>query len=49
LAARILICPNAKRAAVIPEYEQIDIDIIKKNLRTAGMTREEYFDLLRQV
>ena len=25
----ILTCPNAKRAVVIPEYDEIDIDIIK--------------------
>lgn len=45
----ILICPRAKRAVVIPEYDEIDVDIIKNNMRTAGMTREEYFDLLKQV
>lgn len=45
----ILICPGAKRAVVIPEYNEIDVEIIKNNMRTAGMTREEYFDLLKQV
>ena len=45
----ILICPGAKRAVVIPEYDEIDVAIIKNNMRTAGMTREEYFDLLNQV
>jgi predicted RNA binding protein YcfA (HicA-like mRNA interferase family) len=45
----ILICPNAKRAVVIPEYDEIDIEIIKNNMRTAGMSREVYFDLLQQV
>ena len=42
----ILICPGAKRAVVIPEYNEIDVDIIRNNMRTAGMTREEYFGLL---
>ncbi len=28
---------------------EIDVEIIKNNMRTAGMTREEYFDLLKQV
>jgi predicted RNA binding protein YcfA (HicA-like mRNA interferase family) len=45
----ILICPRAKRAIVIPEYDEIDPDIIKNNLWTAGMTREEYFELVAQV
>ncbi len=45
----ILICPGAKRAVVIPEYKEIDVAIIKNNMRTAGMTREEYFGLLERV
>jgi len=27
---------------VIPEYDEIDVDIIKNNMRTVGMTRDEY-------
>jgi len=45
----ILICPSARCAVVIPEYDEIDPDIIKNNMRTAGMTREEYFELLERV
>lgn len=45
----ILICPQAKCAVVIPEYKEIDVLIIRNNMRTAGMTRKEYFDLLEQV
>jgi predicted RNA binding protein YcfA (HicA-like mRNA interferase family) len=45
----VLICPAARRAVVIPEYDEIDPDIIKNNMRTAGMTREEYFELLKRV
>jgi predicted RNA binding protein YcfA (HicA-like mRNA interferase family) len=40
---------GAKRAVVIPEYDQIDVDIIKNNMRTVNMTREEYFDLLKNI
>ena len=29
----ILICPGAKRAVVIPEYNEIDVEIIKNNMR----------------
>jgi len=45
----ILLFPGAKRAVVIPEYDEIDVEIIKNNMRTVGMTREEYFDLLKEV
>lgn len=45
----ILICPDAKRAVVIPEYDQIDVEIIKNNMKTAHMSRDEYFDLLKRV
>jgi predicted RNA binding protein YcfA (HicA-like mRNA interferase family) len=45
----ILICPNAKRAVVIPEYDEVDVEIIKNNMRSAGMSREKYFELLKQV
>ncbi|NCO36961.1 MAG: addiction module toxin, HicA family [Armatimonadetes bacterium] len=45
----ILVCPGARRAVVIPEYDEIDVDIIKNNMRTAGMTREDHFDLLERV
>ncbi|CAN2048967.1 Addiction module toxin, HicA family [Candidatus Magnetomoraceae bacterium gMMP-1] len=41
----ILTYHNAKRAVVIPEYSEIDVDIIKNNMRTVGMTRNEYFKL----
>jgi predicted RNA binding protein YcfA (HicA-like mRNA interferase family) len=45
----ILTYPNATRAVVIPEYDQIDIDIIKNNMRTVGMSRDEYFELLKEI
>lgn len=45
----ILNYPGAKRAIVIPEYEEIDIEIIKNNMRTIGMTREQYVDLLKKL
>jgi hypothetical protein len=34
---------------VIPEYDEIDAEITKNNLRSAGISRDEYFDLLRRV
>ena len=48
ISHRILTCPNAKRAVVIPEYDGIDVEIIKNNMRTVGMTREQYFELINK-
>jgi predicted RNA binding protein YcfA (HicA-like mRNA interferase family) len=45
----VLTFPGALRAVVIPEYDEIDVEIIKNNMRTVGMSREEYFDLLKKV
>ncbi|MDA3894903.1 MAG: type II toxin-antitoxin system HicA family toxin [Desulfobacteraceae bacterium] len=45
----IFVCPNAKRAVVIPEYDEVDVDIIKNNMRTVGMSREQYFEMLAKV
>ena len=45
----ILRCPGAKRPIVIPRYDEIPVFVIKTNLRTAGMTREQYLALLEEV
>lgn len=45
----VLAYPGAKRAVVIPEYDEIDVDIIKNNMRTVNMTRGKYFELLEKV
>jgi predicted RNA binding protein YcfA (HicA-like mRNA interferase family) len=36
------------RPVVIPKYAAIPVFVIKNNLRTAGISREEYFALLRK-
>ncbi len=36
------------RAVVIPAYREIPVFIIQNNLRTAGITRDEYFLLLTE-
>ena len=38
--------PGCLRPVVIPTYAEIDVEIIKRNTRTAGMSRQRYFDLL---
>jgi len=37
------------RPVVIPDWDAIPVFIIKNNLRTAGITREEYFSLLEEI
>jgi predicted RNA binding protein YcfA (HicA-like mRNA interferase family) len=36
------------RPVVVPKYRSIPIFIIKNDLRTAGMSRDRYFELLGQ-
>ncbi len=40
--------PGCIRPVVIPKYASVPVFIIKNNLRTAGMSRERYFELLNQ-
>ncbi|HJP19876.1 MAG: type II toxin-antitoxin system HicA family toxin [Nitrospinota bacterium] len=37
------------RPVVIPNWKEVPVFIIKNNLRTAGITREEYFHLLKKL
>ncbi|HJQ23915.1 MAG TPA: type II toxin-antitoxin system HicA family toxin [Blastocatellia bacterium] len=41
--------PDYKRPVVIPKWDPVPVFIIQNNLRTAGMSRERYFELLAQV
>lgn len=41
--------PGVLRPVVIPKYKSIGLDIIKSNMRTAGMDRKRYFQLLNSV
>ncbi len=41
--------PDIKRPIVIPMYSDVPVFIIKNLLRTAGMSRERYFDLLKKT
>jgi predicted RNA binding protein YcfA (HicA-like mRNA interferase family) len=40
--------PGCLRPVIIPTYREIDPDIILSNMRSAGMTREEYFQYLSE-
>jgi predicted RNA binding protein YcfA (HicA-like mRNA interferase family) len=38
--------PGVIRPVVIPKYASAPVFIVKNNLRTSGMSRERYFELL---
>ncbi len=40
--------PDAKRAVVIPRYGEVPVSIIRNNMRTVNMHRDEYFRLLTE-
>ncbi|MDE0089400.1 MAG: hypothetical protein OXU23_27045 [Candidatus Poribacteria bacterium] len=40
--------PNAKRAVVIPRYDEVPLTVIRNNMRTVNLSREEYFQLLTE-
>ncbi len=41
--------PGLLRPVVIPTYDEVPVAIIRKNLRTAGISRDEYFRLLESM
>jgi predicted RNA binding protein YcfA (HicA-like mRNA interferase family) len=38
--------PGVGRPIVVPEYDEVGLDIIKANMRTASMSRERFLELL---
>jgi len=40
---------GVSRPVVIPAYDEVPISIIKNNLRTAGISRDNYFQLLAKI
>jgi predicted RNA binding protein YcfA (HicA-like mRNA interferase family) len=46
---RSYIKPGIARPIVIPTYDEIPVSIIRNNLKTAGISRDEYFSLLEQA
>jgi predicted RNA binding protein YcfA (HicA-like mRNA interferase family) len=46
---RSYIKPGISRPIVIPTYDEIPVAIIRNNLRTAGISRDEYLRLLEHV
>ena len=37
------------RPIIIPDWPEVPVFIIRNNLRSAGISREEYFDLLQET
>ena len=44
----VLSKPDCTRPIVIPQYREVPVFVIRNNMRTAGMDRERYFELLKQ-
>ena len=43
---RSYVKPGIARPVVIPTYDQVPVSIIRNNLKTAGISRDDYFRLL---
>ncbi len=46
---RSYVKPGIARPVVIPTYDENPVSIIRNNLKTAGISRDEYFNLLEQL
>lgn len=44
---RVYVKKGVNRPIVIPKYKEIGADIIQANMRTAGMSRKRYLELLK--
>lgn len=44
-----LVKPGVPRPVILPKYAEVGLDIIRANMRTAGMSRTRYFELLSKV
>ena len=43
-----MIKPGVLRPVIIPKYDSVGLDIIKNNMRTAGLSRADYLKFLDQ-
>jgi predicted RNA binding protein YcfA (HicA-like mRNA interferase family) len=46
---RSYVKPGVIRPVVIPTYDEVPVFIIRNNLRTAGLSRDDYFKLLGEI
>ena len=47
-ADTVLTKPGVLRPVVIPKYAAVPVFVIKNNLKTGGISRDRYFELLGQ-
>ena len=45
---RSYVKPGVARPVVIPAYREVPVFVIRNNLKTASLSRDEYFKLLEQ-
>ncbi|MCG7945829.1 MAG: type II toxin-antitoxin system HicA family toxin [Candidatus Thiodiazotropha taylori] len=45
----VMVKDGVLRPVIIPKYSSVGRDIILNNMRTAGMSRDRYFELLNKV
>ncbi|MBF0138587.1 MAG: type II toxin-antitoxin system HicA family toxin [Magnetococcales bacterium] len=46
---RIYVKHGSTRPLVIPAHDSVSVGVIKSNLKTAGMSRDRFFELLKMV
>ena len=46
---RVYVKAGVRRPLVIPQYRAVPVFVIRNLLRTSGMTRERYFELLARA
>lgn len=46
---RSYVKPGIPRPIVIPTYDEVPVSIIRNNMRTAGISRDEYFRLIEEA
>ncbi len=46
---RSYVKPGVTRPVVIPVYPEVPVFIIRNNLKTAGLSRDDYFSILARV
>jgi predicted RNA binding protein YcfA (HicA-like mRNA interferase family) len=46
---RAYIKPGIPRPAIIPTYDEVPVALIRHNLKTAGISRDEYLKMLKEA
>jgi predicted RNA binding protein YcfA (HicA-like mRNA interferase family) len=41
--------PGVLRPLVLPAYDEVPVSIIRNNLKTAGLSRDDFFELLSSL